>query len=516
MATYRVTNNADSGQGSLRRAVLDANANLGLDTIIFEVIDVSLNSAILITDSVEITGNGTVITQTGSDRLFNISDDSDDSLINVTFNNLTLTGGRGDRFAGAINTLENLTLNKITVEDNVTSERGGAVLSNGATLVVNDSLFRNNRLTEDNENAEGGAIYLSDGTLEIIDSGFEENEAKLGIIRADNSNTTISNSSVNNNQGLAILTSDESTLSINKSEISANSDGGIVLENNSKLTLTKSSVINNQAQFGAGITLATASEAEIINSIISSNIAALDGGGIKVDGGSKLSVTNGTIFGNNAPIGSGIYLSEDSDAFLLDTNVAENTGSDNQLEGANFSIETTPVIAPEEANFLQADVHRFYQYEKGFHLYTSDANEIAVIQEQSAAGTLSYNYEAEKFTVLADNKDTLTGAIIAGAKPVYRFFNTETGSHLYTMDEIERGFIEDNLANYNFEDIQYYAFEDQPENIETVPVYRMLNSQSGSHLFTIDQAEVNYIQDNLPNFSFEGDDGIAFHVFELS
>lgn len=63
MATYKVTNNADSGQGSLRRAIFDANANLGLDTIIFEVIDVSLNSAILITDSLEITGNGAVITQ---------------------------------------------------------------------------------------------------------------------------------------------------------------------------------------------------------------------------------------------------------------------------------------------------------------------------------------------------------------------------------------------------------------------------------------------------------------------
>ena len=43
----------------------------------------------------------------------------------------------------------------------------------------------------------------------------------------------------------------------------------------------------------------------------------------------------------------------------------------------------------------------------------------------------------------------------------------------------------------------------------------MLNSDTGAHLFTIDQNEVNYIQKNLSNFSFEGNGGIAFHVFAL-
>lgn len=33
LATYTVTNTNDSGAGSLRQAILDANANAGLDTI---------------------------------------------------------------------------------------------------------------------------------------------------------------------------------------------------------------------------------------------------------------------------------------------------------------------------------------------------------------------------------------------------------------------------------------------------------------------------------------------------
>src|SRR5215475_12169077 len=35
--TYTVTTTADSGAGSLRQAILDANANAGLDTITFNI-----------------------------------------------------------------------------------------------------------------------------------------------------------------------------------------------------------------------------------------------------------------------------------------------------------------------------------------------------------------------------------------------------------------------------------------------------------------------------------------------
>jgi hypothetical protein len=83
------------------------------------------------------------------------------------------------------------------------------------------------------------------------------------------------------------------------------------------------------------------------------------------------------------------------------------------------------------------------------------------------------------------------------------------------MDEVEKQYIEDNLSNYNYEGIKFYAFEEAQENIETVPVFRLLNSQSNSHMFTTDQTELKYIQDNIPNFSLEGDNGVAFYVLEL-
>ena len=67
-ATFTVTNTADSGPGSLRQAVLDANANPGADTIAFDITGsgvhtiAPLGSTMFITDAVVIDG----FTQAGS------------------------------------------------------------------------------------------------------------------------------------------------------------------------------------------------------------------------------------------------------------------------------------------------------------------------------------------------------------------------------------------------------------------------------------------------------------------
>ena len=178
--------------------------------------------------------------------------------------------------------------------------------------------------------------------------------------------------------------------------------------------------------------------------------------------------------------------------------------------------ETNPKVeVTEESQLLLTDVHRFYQNEKGFHFYSADMNEVGYIKNQSDAGEISYLYEAEKYQVLASDRDTVTGDTLEGVEPIYRFFNTDTGAHLYTTDENEKDYIQGNLANYSFEGIKYYAFEAEPENLETIPVYRMLNTQSGAHLFSADGNEINYLQQTQPHFTMENEGNAAFHVFEL-
>ena len=116
---------------------------------------------------------------------------------------------------------------------------------------------------------------------------------------------------------------------------------------------------------------------------------------------------------------------------------------------------------------------------------------------------------------MASNTDSLTGDLIEGAEEVYRFYNNQTGAHLYTMDENEKSYIQENLDNYSFEGTAYYAFESEQLGLETIPVYRMLNGDTGTHLFSADQNEIGYIQDNLNNYSLEGENGIAFYVLEF-
>ena len=158
-------------------------------------------------------------------------------------------------------------------------------------------------------------------------------------------------------------------------------------------------------------------------------------------------------------------------------------------------------------------VHRFYQYEMGYHFYTADQKENLSIKEHSAE--LQYNYEGESFAVLDSNLDSLTGEVVEQAQPVYRLFNSVTGSHLFTMDIREKDYILGNLDNYDFEGTAFYALAEATPELNTVPLYRLLNQSNGTHLFTSDRQELNYVRNNLDNFVSEGNDGVAFHVFEL-
>ena len=176
------------------------------------------------------------------------------------------------------------------------------------------------------------------------------------------------------------------------------------------------------------------------------------------------------------------------------------------------AIEADREIEPE---LELTTINRFYQYEKGFHFYTGDEIESNLIRQESEAGNLSYSFEGESFTALSSNLDRSTGETIAAAQPVFRFFNRDTGAHLFTMDVNEKDYILDNLDNYQLEGTAYYGFETQPEAIATIPVYRMFNRETGTHLFTSDRHEFEYIQDNFDHFSIESNNGVAFQVLEL-
>ena len=109
-ATYTVKNNADSGAGSLRQAIINANTTTGVaDTINFELgsaATITLTSAQLptITDGAGLTINGgsADITISGANqyRVFEVgSDDAKLTLSNLTVADGAVADGRGGGIA---------------------------------------------------------------------------------------------------------------------------------------------------------------------------------------------------------------------------------------------------------------------------------------------------------------------------------------------------------------------------------------------------------------------------------
>ena len=148
-------------------------------------------------------------------------------------------------------------------------------------------------------------------------------------------------------------------------------------------------------------------------------------------------------------------------------------------------------------------VYRFRHRGTGANFYTASTTERDFIVDNLK----QYSLRETSFES-AEAEDSLTGA-----KPIYRFFNTATGAHLYTISELEKEFIKDNLSNYNSEGIAYYGYEEQQP--ETKPLYRLYNTESDIHFFTSSLAERNDLASS-DNYRLEGNNGIAFYVESLA
>ena len=149
-------------------------------------------------------------------------------------------------------------------------------------------------------------------------------------------------------------------------------------------------------------------------------------------------------------------------------------------------------------------VYRFHHRGIGVNFFTTSSSERDFITDNLP----QYSLQETSFAS-AEVRDSLTGA-----KPVYRLFNTTTGAHLYTISETENDFIQDNLTNYSSEGIAYYAYESQQSG--TTALYRLYNTESDTHFFTSSLAERNEILDSDNNYRLEGNNGIAFYVESIA
>jgi predicted outer membrane repeat protein len=257
-ASYVVTNLNDSGAGSLRQAILDADGAAGVDTITFRV-------------------SGTILLAT--------------SLPTITDTAGLVINGPGRK---------NLIVNGINA-GGVMVVNGGAALALHNLTVANSGCF-----------CDGGAIYNS-GSLEVTHSSFSGNSAEFGGAIYNVGRLTVTDSSFSGNgvadgAGGAIVNTGtlevtHSTISGNRSFFGSVDGGGIYNGSSGRLTVTDSSFSGNNVS-GDGGGIVNDGTATVTKSIFSSN-RSRGGGGIANWG--TLAVTDSTFSLNTAPQGGGIY-----------------------------------------------------------------------------------------------------------------------------------------------------------------------------------------------------------------
>ena len=245
-ATLTVTNLDDNGPGSLRQAILSANAAPGADTIVFQaglsgtITIANSNSpsgAMKITDSLTINGPGAnvlAISGNYTSGIFSI----DAYQKTIAINGLTLKEGNGSGGSGGAlyNDYTTLMISNSILSGNTGRNGGGIYSDGGAVTITNSTLSGNSSLC-------GSGIYTSRGTLAVTNSTLSGNSATLGTWSCDGYGGGIYNDG-------STLTVINSTLSGNSAEYNG---GGICFSQYGTLKIGNSIVVGNAAPAGIDV-----------------------------------------------------------------------------------------------------------------------------------------------------------------------------------------------------------------------------------------------------------------------
>jgi hypothetical protein len=273
-STLTVTNNSDSGAGSLRAEIAAANAgdtitfatSLNGQTITLTSGDLAINKSLTIqgpgAGQLAISGGNTssVVFLSNTFRVFEV----DGSTSNVTMSGLTITqgyprSGTEPYYGGGILNHGTLTLNNCTLSANRGGYGGAIYNESGAMLTVSGCTLSSNRA--DNF---GGGIYNLGGTLTVV-------------------NSTLSGNTVNDGQG--------------------GGEGGAVYSDGLGCTasLTGCTLSHNTAGFAGGAIYTISTTMTINSCTLSSNSARVEGSAIYNGGTARMLTVKDSHFSSNSP-----------------------------------------------------------------------------------------------------------------------------------------------------------------------------------------------------------------------
>jgi hypothetical protein len=323
-ALFTVLNSNDTGSGSLRDAILQANANSEADTILFgdgsgtggtNFLDVTPDVITLTSGAITFAGDTALTTVTGSGaNLLTVSGGGTQQVfwinsgISASLTGMTITGGQVTGDGGGVNNFGTLTMTDCTVSGNSATSKGGGLANQaGATATLTGSTISGNMA-----DFQGGGIQ-NQGSLTLIECTVSGNSATNGAG---------SSGGINTQGGAAVLIAVDTTISGN----SANFGGG--LSANGTATLTNCTISGNSATTGGGGINSYTANMTLTNCTVSGNQTGPsgNGGGIILNFGS-LSLLNLTISGNTANSGGGIYHTANGTLTVRNTIVSANTAT---------------------------------------------------------------------------------------------------------------------------------------------------------------------------------------------
>ena len=359
--SYVVTNTADSGAGSLRWAVGQANADHGADAITFDPTvfatpqtitlstgQIDLNDA----GGVSITGPSAGVTISGNDasRVFEVDIGSTANLTGLTITHGSYVTGRG----GGVDSQGAATLTNCIVSGNTAMVGGGVCAWQFGSITLTNSTISNNSAA----NAGGGVYAFSQQKVVLTNCTVSGNSANVGggIYDEGSSTVTMSGTTVSNNSvsGFGAAICGSGSLAITNSTISGNtavhgSVGGIFVRGNlssaTNVSMTNVTVSNNSALYDGGLALSYGTET-LTNVTISGNTASGQEGGLYSGSGNSLTLNNTIVAGNtvaNAPRDISGVTSVSGSNNLIGTG-----GSGGLVNGTNGNIVgvVNPLLAP--------------------------------------------------------------------------------------------------------------------------------------------------------------------------
>ena len=164
----------------------------------------------------------------------------------------------------------------------------------------------------------------------------------------------------------------------------------------------------------------------------------------------------------------------------------QDLGSTNTQGGGRFSFIPDPLKDPLIGSSAGLQASRYFDPIVGFapvyrqdSLYSLDTFYTSDIKEAISVD------KGHSYLFLGASFDQQAAGT---AKPVYRFFSQTSGTHFYTISEAEAKYVK-TLNNYSYEGVGFTAFD---PGIATVDFRRFYNSSTGAHAYSAATADVEF------------------------